>query len=163
MYNRKFLIDNNIFYPNYKRFEDPVFFVKAMFKAKKFYAVNKITYAYRYFHKPISFSSKTIKDCLKGIYDNLCFAKMNNLHKLEIYSSERFLEHYILYKPYLDKEDKNFIRKFYKFEIIRKSLLRKKIKTFMQNIFSLKNSPNKEHKIITILGFQIRVKRRRNA
>ncbi|MBQ2811217.1 MAG: hypothetical protein IJF12_03505 [Alphaproteobacteria bacterium] len=36
-----------------------------------------------------------------------------------------------------------------------------KLKSFLQNMFSVKNSPkNKKHKIITILGLKIKVKRK---
>ena len=34
VYSRKFLADNDIQFPNYRRFEDPPFFVKAMFAKK---------------------------------------------------------------------------------------------------------------------------------
>lgn len=37
------------------------------------------------------------------------------------------------------------------------------IKNLISNIFSIKNHPNKKHKIITILGLKIRIKRRKNA
>ena len=70
IYNRDFLINNKIFYPNYKRFQDPPFFVHAMIQAKEFYALHKITYGYRVGHQTINWTNEKIHDLLNGITDN---------------------------------------------------------------------------------------------
>ena len=51
IFERKFILDNEIFFPPYIRFQDPPFFVKAMVWAKEFYALRKITYSYRVIYK----------------------------------------------------------------------------------------------------------------
>ena len=93
IYNRQYLIENNINFPNYKRFEDPPFLVKAFYCAKKAYVINEVTYIYRNDHKTINWSKKSQIDLLKGLEDNFEFAKENNLdilHKLTYY---RLKEH----------------------------------------------------------------------
>ena len=93
IYNRQYLIENNINFPNYKRFEDPLFLVKAFYCAKKAYVINEVTYIYRNDHKTINWSKKSQIDLLKGLRDNFEFAKENNLdilHKLTYY---RLKEH----------------------------------------------------------------------
>lgn len=47
IYDREFLNRNNIRFPNYRRFQDPPFFVKAMIAADKFYAMERPSYVYR--------------------------------------------------------------------------------------------------------------------
>lgn len=83
IYNRKFLVNNNIFYPNYKRYQDPPFFVNAMIQAKKFYALHKITYGYRIGHNNVKWTKEKVYDNLCGLYDVLEYAARNKLEKLE--------------------------------------------------------------------------------
>ena len=66
LYKSKFIKNNNIFFPNYLRYQDPPFFIKAMSKAKKFYALNYTTYLYRKFHKKIKWNKKKIIDQFNG-------------------------------------------------------------------------------------------------
>lgn len=82
IYNREFLVKNKIFFPSYIRFEDPVFFVKAMYLAKKFYALEETTYIYRINCHKFSCSKQVQIDTLRGICDNLDFAKKHKLNKL---------------------------------------------------------------------------------
>ncbi|XAK36381.1 glycosyltransferase family A protein [Campylobacter coli] len=71
IYNRKFLIQNNITFPNYLRMQDPPFFIKAMICAKKFYALKEPTYVYRIVHKKISWNERKATDVAKGFIDCL--------------------------------------------------------------------------------------------
>lgn len=47
IYSKKLLSKENIQFPPIRVFEDPPFMVLAMFKAKKFYAINKVVYCHR--------------------------------------------------------------------------------------------------------------------
>lgn len=82
IYNRRMLFDNNIFFPNYRRFQDPPFFVKAMICAKDFYAVKEPVYVYRCGHKDIVWSPEKTIDMLKGMNDVLLMSRQNNLIEL---------------------------------------------------------------------------------
>lgn len=83
IYDRKFLIYNEIKFPPYKFFEDPVLFVKAMHSAGKFYALKRCTYCYRTGHKPLIFSYEKILDLIKGLSDNIVFAKEHGYTALQ--------------------------------------------------------------------------------
>ena len=89
IYNRELLINNSIFFPPYSRFQDPPFFVKAMFAAKSFYMVDDYVYRYRYLPKEEKYTWKKTIDQLQGVMDNLLFSKENNLSKLHFVSAVR--------------------------------------------------------------------------
>lgn len=87
IYNLEFLRENSLYFPEYERYEDPPFFVKAMVIAKEFYALSKVTYCYREGHKRTILSpSKTI-DYAKGVLEVLKMSrnyKLNYLHTLTV-------------------------------------------------------------------------------
>lgn len=84
IYSKKLIVSHNIRFPNYRRFQDPPFFIKAMTTAKKFYAIPELTYCYRIGHQniPSSWSDEKFKDLLLGLIDELRISKRNNLAKL---------------------------------------------------------------------------------
>ena len=90
IYNKNFLIENNLFFPDYKRYQDPPFLVKAMFNAENFYAISKITYAYRINHNEVKWDVIKINDMLSGILDNMIFAFDNSLEKLNEYLDDHY-------------------------------------------------------------------------
>lgn len=83
LYERKFLLDNKINFPPYLRGQDTVFFVNAMVKAKKFYAIKDRTYWYNYSFSPEKHSPKTYEDYEKANLDVIKIANRNNLKELE--------------------------------------------------------------------------------
>jgi len=88
IYNRKMIIKNNIYFPSYRRFQDPPFFVKAMVTARRFYAVKKQSYRYRFGHQKIEWErSEVCNGLIRGLIDNLCLSSNNNLavlHKITV-------------------------------------------------------------------------------
>ncbi len=82
IYNREFLLKHRLFFPDYKRFQDPPFFVKAMHLAQKFYALHKITYVYRWRDRKSIWARDKIAGLLRGLRDNLRFAKQHGYRKL---------------------------------------------------------------------------------
>lgn len=91
LYRKEFLTKNKIEFPHLTRHEDPVFFVKALVKAKKIYGITDVVYQYRIFHKPLNLTSKNIEDAFKGIIDNTLIARQYNLQKLEQWCLESLL------------------------------------------------------------------------
>lgn len=88
IFNRKMLIDNEILFPLYKRYQDPPFFTEAMLQAKRFYAIPVVTYCYRLGHQsnPLDWPIDKFTDMLRGWLENL-----------EISSRERLAElHYLV-------------------------------------------------------------------
>lgn len=70
---------NDLFFPNYIRYQDPPFFVRAMICAGKFYGTAKITYAYRFGYKALSLREEIIIDVLKGFLDLLILSGRYNM------------------------------------------------------------------------------------
>lgn len=164
IYNKKFLIDNNIFFPNYKRFQDPPFFVNAMIKAKRFYGIHKITYAYRRAHKNVNWNYIRIRDLLNGINDNFKYAKENNLLNLEQYTYRHFVDHYHFIKSNLNFYHQLQIYKMkFSSELMKEFISKENLNlllSFAREIFSVRNDSKKTHKVITI--FRIKIKLRRD-
>lgn len=94
IYNREFLLQNNLLFPQYKRYQDPVFFTKAMFLAKDFFCINDIVYLCRVGHKSHSFDNETINHILMGMKEVILFAKECALYDLLNLTFERINEQY---------------------------------------------------------------------
>lgn len=87
IYKKHFLLSNKLFFPNLRRMQDPVFFVKAMIKAKSFFAFKDYVYAYRKGHKTIIWNENTILDHYSAIriITNLSKdCKLSHLHYLMV-------------------------------------------------------------------------------
>ena len=84
IYSREMLKNSNITFPPYKNYEDPVFFVKALFKAERIGTLKKCVYVHRNHKANTSkqISSQAIIDMLLGMKDNLEFAEKNGLMDL---------------------------------------------------------------------------------
>lgn len=162
IYDREFLIKNNIFYPNYKRFQDPPFFVHAMICAKEFYALDKITYAYRCAHQKVRWNKEKVYGLLNGILDNMKYANEYNFSMLSHYSLTRFAQHYNQVAEFIffDLKAIAIIIKMGKYNAKVKQVIIKKSFKFTEAIFSIKNTKNKKHKVITVLGIKIKIRRR---
>lgn len=94
MYQREFLVKNDIYFPPYIRFQDPPFFVKAMIMAGGFYALPRVTYCYRYGHQNLKWDERRICAVLNGFIDNLKMsaeAELDELHRLTV---DRMLREY---------------------------------------------------------------------
>jgi glycosyltransferase involved in cell wall biosynthesis len=134
IYNRQLIINNKIEFPNLRRHEDPVFFVKAMLAAEKFYAIPDIVYRYRLFHKPVEVKAEELVDAVIGIADNLKIAKENDLDILTKWSLESLWWLYSIsqHSHNLEKE----------LELAREELkqLRGKVSTLQNDIIKLKKS-----------------------
>ena len=80
IYNNKFIKKNKIFFPEYFRYQDPPFLIKAMALSKKFYALKEITYYYRISKK--IWNEKKIIDQYKSFEYSLKLCEKYNLNKL---------------------------------------------------------------------------------
>lgn len=83
IYQREMLLNNNIFFPETTEYEDPVFFVKAMICAKKFYAMTDDTYCVTIGQHMREYNTDTkVLEALYGINEVLRLAVSNNLVQL---------------------------------------------------------------------------------
>ncbi|MBQ6888487.1 MAG: glycosyltransferase family 2 protein [Lachnospiraceae bacterium] len=94
LYNREFLLKNNIFFPEYVRYQDPPFMVKAMTMAEYFYALKEVSYCYRMDYKVIEWNEKRVCGLLRGLRDNLQWAGKYNLCKLYELTMMRLVNEY---------------------------------------------------------------------
>lgn len=78
IYKRRFLVDNNIFFPHYRKYEDPTFLLRAMCIEKKFLYIPINFYCYRVHYKFETISKEQLMDILCGIYDNMQLSYNNN-------------------------------------------------------------------------------------
>lgn len=69
MFKKEFLKKNSIFFPAYKRYEDPPFTLKALCIAKKFYATDIEVYVHRIGYKKTQYPIDVCIDVLSGIRD----------------------------------------------------------------------------------------------
>ncbi len=89
LFNRKMLVENKVYFPAYSRFQDPPFFVKAMYYAKEFCFVDEPVYDYRLIASETKYTIRKTVDFLCGIVDNLRFSRENGLAKLHCLSAFR--------------------------------------------------------------------------
>lgn len=89
IFNRQMIIDNHISFPKYARFQDPPFFVKAMFAAKEYFFIDEPVYRYRLIASSSKYTVKKTVDMLDGLMDNLRFSRQNGLAKLHCLSAHR--------------------------------------------------------------------------
>lgn len=82
LFLREHLIEKNIYFPSYRRFQDPPFLVRALYEAKQFIVANVYLYAYRVPNIKQRFNFKYTCDLLEALRDNLIFAKKHNLNIL---------------------------------------------------------------------------------
>ena len=106
IYNKNFIIKNRLYFPNYLRYQDPPFFIKAMGLAKKFYALTNTTYLKRANNKKI-WNKRKIIDIFKGIKECLILSEKMNLSKLYCKTLNRLKEKTIiqLAKKYIEKTE----------------------------------------------------------
>ena len=95
VYKTDFLRKYSINFPPYVRFQDPPFFINAMVHAKKFYAISKITYAYRVGNfKKIQWTERNVSDLFKGLIDNLRLSNEYGLNELHYLTAQRLAVNY---------------------------------------------------------------------
>lgn len=79
IYKSKFIRENNIFFPDYLRCQDPPFFLSAVVCAGRLYCMRELTYVYRKEHKQVFFTPRKAIDYAKGMRDSLAIAKTGDL------------------------------------------------------------------------------------
>lgn len=95
IYKKDFIKKQGILFPDLSYYEDPVFFVTAMSEAKKFYALQRITYCYRTLHKTSLWSDKQVLDLLTGIKLILNLAKEQGFTELMVLERARIENDYL--------------------------------------------------------------------
>lgn len=94
IYQRNFIQQNNIYFPNYRRFQDPPFMIKAFAKAEQFYALKSYVYSYRFNYKKINWTEEKVFHLLNGLRDNLSMSHKYDLDKLYSLTMNRLNKEY---------------------------------------------------------------------
>lgn len=71
IFNREFLVKNEIAFPSYMRYQDPPFFLDAMIHAQRFYAVPVILYCYKISYQNGKLVERYMDQILTGILETL--------------------------------------------------------------------------------------------
>lgn len=99
IFNRDFLLKNNITFPDYLRYQDPPFFLRALIMAGSFWVVPVYLYCYTLGNICLPQNAEKIKYTLMGIVDNFKIITENNyeiLYNKYIYRIECFYRNDIL-------------------------------------------------------------------
>ena len=158
IYNREFLLENELEFPIATYFEDPIFFVKTLAKAGRFYALKEITYGYRTKHTKSKWDKAKTKFVLDGIETNLDFAVENGFERLKKITLRRVCD----FSKLVCNDWKSYPQLF---RICKKG---NELKIFfhyycmepvLEWIFSIKNdySTGDKIKYLTILGIKFRL------
>jgi len=111
IYSRKMLEEEHIVFPQVRVFEDPLFLVKAMIKAKEFYVLRKEVYSYRTNIHKREYSYTDSLNTLEIMYQMLQLAKTNHIVKLQISCIsvfKRYFEEQIVF--YYSPKDEKFVQ-----------------------------------------------------
>ena len=85
IYKRSFVVDNGLSFPPLRRFQDPVFFVKAMVAARRFCAIDEVAYFYRVEFRQIDWGAdgaRKLHDHISGCTEVLKIANAHCLVRL---------------------------------------------------------------------------------
>ncbi|MEL7568547.1 MAG: DUF4422 domain-containing protein [Eubacteriaceae bacterium] len=95
LYDRKMITENHLEFPNVIRFQDPPFFIRAMYIADEYYIYPAELYCYRVSNKPITtWNAETILAVLNGLKDSLDFSREKGLAVLHWVSAMRISYEY---------------------------------------------------------------------
>ena len=92
IYSRNMLIEHNIRFPHYKRYQDPPFLVNAMIAAGSFYAIPKVVYCYR--DGLITWNTQKVMELMKGLRDVLKISSKHSYSKLHVTTYCRIANEY---------------------------------------------------------------------
>lgn len=96
--------ENNIVFPQYRRYQDPPFFLNVMVHAYEIYTISEIVYIYRKEKKNNNYALHVAIDVLNGMLDCFKMARDHNLIKLyENYLKSALYENMLIYGKYARK------------------------------------------------------------
>ena len=166
IYRRDLLNKNSIFFPDYRRGQDPVFFVNAMVNAGDFFTIDKIVYVYNGIYEPTKWDERKIYDYFSMAYDLLVIGIREKYEKLNDEIIVRVFAWLYFYFYYFScKNEKMFLELIDKLCEIRPLVLKEEqvywladlgqIKDFMGRLAETKSrceSTIKEYQYIYIYG-----------
>ncbi len=95
LFLREHLTVNKIYFPQYRRFQDPPFLVRALYEAGRFIVSDTYLYCYRLSDMEQRFDQRKTCDLLHGLMDNLLFAREHDLKMLFRNTVRRLEDEYV--------------------------------------------------------------------
>ncbi|RYH05958.1 glycosyltransferase family 2 protein [Tropicimonas sp. IMCC6043] len=95
IFSRKLLTENSIQFPNYKRFQDPPFFVRSMIASDAFFAIPDRVYRYSKGHKAVRWNRSNVEDLILGLKDNLRMSREHGLDRLHALTYRRLVTEFV--------------------------------------------------------------------
>lgn len=89
LFSRRMLMENQIFFPDYRRYQDPPFFVRAVVTAGRFYAISQNVYVYRAGASTVNWTDIKVRDMLRGATDVLRLSGEHRLAHLHYLTAKR--------------------------------------------------------------------------
>ena len=105
LYRRGFLLDADLAFPELRRHEDPVFLVRCLVAAGRFYAIPDVVYRIRMGYKRLQFSEAQIDDALEGISQVLAMSYEHDLPELRHWQKALLRQYFV--------ETDGILREFY--------------------------------------------------
>jgi glycosyltransferase involved in cell wall biosynthesis len=103
IYQRDFLLRHQIFFPVYRRVQDPIFLARALHAAPRFYVLKTSTYCYRQKIHPVHWTSAKIRDARRGFAELLAFSRQHQFPALAQICRQSLADFTALYQPLLKK------------------------------------------------------------
>lgn len=171
IYNKEFILKNNIKFSNTRSYQDVVFVISALLLAQKISYIKEKFYTYRIREtsslrnnkKILESFNQTLEDVyyllinlgyyeeLKSHFAYFIIANLKNIFSRGYNIDEQIIDNI----KYLSKREKLYLKRKFGMKFDFEKFLKK----YAQIIFSVKNSHNKSHKVIEILGIKIKLKR----
>lgn len=95
IYEMRVIKEKGICFPPYRRYEDPVFFLRYMVSIEEYVVLPLEFYGYRFSDEAVSRKENYLEDTLKGIRDNAAIVKEYHLNKLKEVLAYRISEEYL--------------------------------------------------------------------
>ncbi len=82
IYQRKFLIDNHVLFPDLFRGQDAVFSIQAIAAAGQVYCLKKVVYVYRKEHKAVIYTDRKAFDAVYTMYEVLKISSEKGMNRI---------------------------------------------------------------------------------
>lgn len=106
IYNRNFLLENKLQFPPLRVYEDPIFLLCTLLKAKEYYAVPDVVYRYNGTHSNKRITLACTKDYLRGLIAELKLSKKKDLPEIHTLCCDRLMREADFYaQRFLKTED----------------------------------------------------------
>lgn len=156
---------NKIYFPTNIFYEDNLFLIEAIYYSKNLTTINKTKYYYCIHDKSTTQNFQNIDKLKKSlvilinkIFD---FVRENHLSNTDISILKKYISIAFINPEFLEDEDvrNNLPQELKNDKKIMNLGKSTKYKNLLERIFSIKNSGNRKHKVITICGIKIKIRR----